>query len=220
MERSQERTPHADRGRSGSDVAVSDEVELIRAAQEGCSVSFAALVDHYSRPVLGFLHRRLGNRHEAEDLAQETFVRVYRHLNQYRCESRFSTWLFTIASNLAASHQRRVRRRPTREPMREVASTQPGPARVLEQREQGEHLWTLAEQLPESQRRVLELRYLAELSVDETARVMGKTPVHVKVLLYRARRNMARKLSVSREAALADLPRTSRSRLAGQGVLP
>ena len=203
---------------AGSVLRRRNDADLVRAARRGCSSSFAALVDRYSRPLLSFLYRRVGNRQEAEDLAQETFVRVYQNLDRYRSEARFSTWLFTIAANLAVSHRRKVFRRPSCEPLREVASIQPGPSRRLEQREQSERLWALAEELPESQRRVLELRYLAELSVRETARVMKKTPVHIKVLLYRARHNMARKLSCGGGAVMPETSTRSCSKLAGQGV--
>jgi len=196
-----------------------DEAQLVRAAREGCSASFAALVQRYSRPLLSFLTARLGDRHLAEDLAQETFVRVYRNLDRYRSEAKFSTWLFTIAANLAASHGRRVRRRPTQEPLGTVASQRPGPVQVIARREQEQSLWAAVSELPELQRQAVELRYLAQLSVNEAAGVLGKTPVHVKVILYRARRNLARKLAMRNET-IGPSRAVTRSDLAGQGVLP
>ncbi len=86
-----------------------EDAELIRAYQNGETEAFAALVRKYERPLFTFLLRLVGNRHSAEDLFQDTFLRVLRALPQYQEEGRFSGWLFGIANNLAVDLLRRTR---------------------------------------------------------------------------------------------------------------
>src|ERR1700675_4148881 len=67
--------------------------------------AFGALVDHYQLRLLNFINRSLGARERAEDLVQEVFIRVYRHLHRFDQTKKFSTWIYTIASNLAKNEQ-------------------------------------------------------------------------------------------------------------------
>jgi len=169
------------------------ETELVGAAQSGCTDSFAELVRRNSERLLRFLARRTGDTRDTEDLVQETFVRAYQNLGSYRNVSRFSTWLCTIAMRLAVSRYRR--KSLSVEPIGpELAADQPGPHEVAARREQADALWRMAATLPACQYQVLQLRYAADLTINEIAEVLHKTPVHVKVLLYRARHNMARQI--------------------------
>ena len=108
------------------------EEQLVRAAQQGCTDSFRCLVERFGGQLVRFLHRRTGCAQDAEDLAQETFIRVYRKLGSYRHIGQFSTWIYTIASRLAVSHYRR--QQPTG-PIPDVAAvmdTTAGPSAQLE----------------------------------------------------------------------------------------
>jgi len=158
-------------------------------AARGCRASFAELVRRFSPRLHAFLRRRTRDRHEAEDIVQDTFLRVYQHLDRYDSSRRFSTWLFTIASRTAVSRRRKkcveCRGDDLHAPACDLAA---------EQREQHRNLWTTAAQLPEAQYQALRLRYAEELPVQEIARILGKSQVCVKVLLYRARVNMAKRL--------------------------
>ncbi|MBN1126034.1 MAG: RNA polymerase sigma factor [Sedimentisphaerales bacterium] len=186
---------------------IRNEADLVRAAQQGCSASFSELVDRYSPRLLRFLRRRTGHFGDAEDLTQETFVRMYRNLHEYRNLASFSTWVFTIASRLAVTHLRRKRVRAV-VPIRDIPAKRPEPHQIIEQKEQSDQLWILTEQLPNNQKQALELHYAGQLSIRETAKVMGKSQTHVKVLLFRARVALARKLqhnrAIQRHPQIAD----------------
>ncbi len=84
-----------------------DDAELIRAYRNGEAEAFEALVRKYERPLFTFLLRLVGNRQSAEDLFQDTFLRVLRALPKYKEDGRFSGWLFGIANNLAVDLLRR-----------------------------------------------------------------------------------------------------------------
>ena len=90
-------------------VAPTDE-ELIGAFQRGDASAFDALVGRYKDQLTNFAFRFLGDFDEADDVVQETFIRVYRKGETYRPVARFSTWIYTIASNLAKTHLRRMKR--------------------------------------------------------------------------------------------------------------
>jgi len=166
--------------------------ELARQARGGCRASFAELVHRYAPRLQMFLCRKGRDRHDAEDLVQDTFIKAYQNLGRYDDARRFSTWLFTIAARLAISHQRR--RRTSHDTVR--LRTQPcGSDEMAEKQEERQGLWALAAELPGRQSQALWLKYGEDMSVKEIARTMGKSQVCVKVLLYRARVALARKLN-------------------------
>jgi len=86
--------------------------EVIRGAQRGDEAAFDRLVAAYGRRIVGFLYRLTGSRDDAEELAQEVFVRIVRTIRAYRHDGRFEPWLFRIAANLARDRVRRIQRRP------------------------------------------------------------------------------------------------------------
>lgn len=163
--------------------------ELAWQAGRGCQASFAELVRRFAPKLQAFLRRRTRDRHEAEDLVQDTFVKAYENLSRYDSSWRFSTWLFTIASRAAVSHHRRKRPVCVRPDLPSAACDE-----AAERREQRESLWAMASQLPQRQYQSLWLKYGEDMPIREIARVMGKSQVCVKVLLYRARTAMARLL--------------------------
>jgi RNA polymerase sigma-70 factor (ECF subfamily) len=85
--------------------------ELIARFQDGDGYAFDQLVRRYKEPLLNFIYRFLGDLSEAEDIVQETFYRVYKNKHYYKEVAKFSTWIYTIASNLAKTELRRRRRR-------------------------------------------------------------------------------------------------------------
>lgn len=89
---------------------VSDE-ELIARFQQGDNYAFDLLVKRYKDPLLNFIYRFLGERYEAEDIVQETFLRLFRNKHYYKEVAKFSTWIYTIAGNLAKTELRRRKRR-------------------------------------------------------------------------------------------------------------
>jgi RNA polymerase sigma-70 factor (ECF subfamily) len=190
--------------------SLTDEDLAVR-VQQGSREAFEALVDRYGPRLLRFLHRKAGSLQDAEDLVQETFVRVYRYVHRYCPDRGFSTWLYTIAARLASTHRRRVRPAPAY--LDAEGPVEPSPLDRVSQREDKASLWTLAKTLSENQYEVLWLRYAEGMQTPEIARVTGKSEVHVRVLLFRARANMAKRLQAVTEEPSQAQPGGGRSSL-------
>src|SRR5687767_4393152 len=89
------------------------DIRLMLQVRAGDAEAFAELVERYQHRVVGIMSHLLSNREEAEDLAQEVFLRIYRSREKYTPTAKFSTWLFTIANNLALNVMRSRQRKPT-----------------------------------------------------------------------------------------------------------
>ena len=185
--------------------------ELARRSQHGCRASFAELVNRYSVRLFHFLCHRMNNAQDVEDLVQETFIRAFEHISSYRSSYCFSTWLFTIARRLAATHLRSAKRA---QPVPEARSAESGPLEAMVRREATQNIWTAARELSANQYQVLWLRYAEEMPIKQVARVMGKSQVGVRVLLHRARAELGEALA---EAASAEPP-ARRTRPDGETV--
>jgi RNA polymerase sigma-70 factor, ECF subfamily len=184
--------------RTASASDLSDESLVLR-AQSGSMDAFELIVARFEGRLFNFIARRLGLRHlnsDAEDLTQETFLRAWRGVREFRPEHRFSTWLFTIASRLVVDHQRHrhVRLAGVQRIAEEAIRREQTPhrAEVESDRAAGGRLWSIASQvLSEEQHAALWLRYAEDLSPGEVARVLGKNEVAVRVMLFRARQALA-----------------------------
>lgn len=156
--------------------------ELVARARSGRRDSFDELVVRYRPQLVAFLARRLASPADADDVAQETFLRAYDHLDRYDVARPFQTWLFAIGKNVAANHAVAARRRA----VREQAVGEPAAADAPDS-----DLWERAAQvLPPATYRMLWLRYAQGLSVQEVAAEMGRSAVAIKVMLFRARRRL------------------------------
>lgn len=179
-----------------------DSEALAARAQAGCRESFGLLVERHQKGLYNFLLQRVRSPEEAEDLTQESFVRAWKRLATYRDQWRFSTWLYAVARSAAADRARERRERTqaeTNEP-----SFDPDPAAELGAREEGENLWRLArEVLGEEQRSALWLFYAEERSAAEIGRVLGKSAIAVRVMLFRARGILAQHLARQENAHAA-----------------
>jgi RNA polymerase sigma-70 factor (ECF subfamily) len=166
---------------------------LARRARAGSMAAFAGLVQRYQQRVYNLHLRRVGCGTEAEDLTQETFLRAWRRIEQYDPNLRFGPWLFTIAMRLASNHRRAHGRRSRLLAMAPARGPQwPDAARAALVREEAEHVWDLAEGLlGHEQRTALWLRYAEGLSTEELARVLGKSRLATRVMLFRARHRLA-----------------------------
>lgn len=165
--------------------------------------AFEELVEKYQHRLVAVLHHLVGNAEEAEDLAQEVFLRIYRARKKYRARAKFSTWLFTIANNLALNSLRSRRRKASVPlPSSDSGPLGPRPAEQLVQdrahqpshRIQQDELAAIIrralEDLNERQRVAVLLNKFEEMSYAEIADVMGLTTKAVKSLLSRARTNL------------------------------
>jgi RNA polymerase sigma-70 factor (ECF subfamily) len=163
----------------------------------GDAPAFEELVMTYQHRVFGVALRMLGNRAEAEDVAQEAFVRAHRALGAFRGDAKLSTWLYAITSRLClnrlASGERRMARQGEDALLR-LSDAGPRPDAVLERRELETALGRAIAELPEDRRIVVVLRDLEGLSYEEIAQVLELELGTVRSRLHRARAELKEKL--------------------------
>lgn len=158
--------------------------------QQGSKASFTELVRRFGPRLFGFFRGKIDSNEDCEDLVQETLVKAYQNIAQYRQKWAFSTWLFTIGARRTIDFVRARKRRIDSE-MPIYLPSDENPVETAVRREENDHLWIRAKALPQKQYDALYLRYREDLSIKEIARVLSVTRVHVKVLLYRARTQLA-----------------------------
>lgn len=179
------------------------EARLVASAAAGRREAFAELVLRYEAPLQRFLRMRCGSAEDAEELAQESFLRAWKALASYDARWSFSTWLFTLARRLAASRRRSARPPAQGSEALGRFGRREDPLRSMEALESGEKLWGLAERvLTPEQKSALWLRYAEDLDAAAIGKVLGRRAGAVRVLLFRARSALARHL----EPALAEAP--------------
>jgi RNA polymerase sigma-70 factor (ECF subfamily) len=178
--------------------------QLIEQSRNGSEAAFAELVHRYQTPVIHFCMRMTGSREDAEDIAQEAFVRVYRHLGRLKPQAQFSTVLFGIARNLTLNAIRdrgrkgRDRTRPMARPDGshwDAADARPGPDGEARGHEADRLLQQALGRLPEKHREVLVLREINGLDYEEIARAVGVRKGTVKSRLARAREQLRAELT-------------------------
>ncbi|NPA30796.1 MAG: sigma-70 family RNA polymerase sigma factor [Chloroflexi bacterium] len=168
--------------------------DLVRAARAGDALAFQALYQRYARRLYAFFLGYTGDAGLAEELVNDTFVRVWRGLPHYREEGHFRAWLFRIARNIATDAHRRRKRRPAEVPLAEADRD---PALAVPPADAGPRLADIEavlHTLPPDYRLVLLLRFIEGLSAAEVARIMERSPEAVRVLQYRALRARRAKL--------------------------
>ena len=175
---------------ASSALAPTSNEELACRAQQGCSASFERLLRRFQTPVLHFLRHR-GWAADAEDLAQETFLRAYQNLHRYNRRWAFSAWLFTIARRMSINHYRRTKPTANATAIHTATASDPEPLDALVATEGRRRLWDLAAKtLSEEQTTALWLHYVEEMPLSGIALVLGRSRASVKVMLFRARRKL------------------------------
>jgi RNA polymerase sigma-70 factor (ECF subfamily) len=165
------------------------EAELVHDTLAGNGGAFSELVRLHSRRVFNFLHQMTRQPQDAEDLAQQTFIKAYRSLHRFDTSRPLASWLLTIARRTALNHFRAAK--PWDEMPDDVESVEPSPATQAEEHDQIDDIWeTARRKLSQREFEVMWLRYGENLSVAETARVARLTQTHVKILVFRARRRL------------------------------
>lgn len=173
------------------------EAALVARLRQDDRRAFEELVITYQHRLFGVAFRMLGNRAEAEEIAQETFLRAHRALPEFRGEARLHTWLYGIASRLCLNRLASAERRVVRgddEALAAAASDEPSAAARLERAERDAAVREAIGALPEERRIVVVLRDLEGLSYDEIAEVLGLEPGTVRSRLHRARLDLKAKL--------------------------
>jgi RNA polymerase sigma-70 factor, ECF subfamily len=181
-----------------------DRADMERLAA-GHDAALNDLMDRHATPLFRFLCRMLGNEEDANDLAQETFVRVFRARNSFRTNEKFSTWLYTIAANLARNQFRWRSRHPHVSLEAEMPGMEQTPGGTIPAGDPAPHERMLAVEragavriavgkLPEDLREAIVLCEWEERSVAEAASILETTPKAVESRLYRARQVLREKL--------------------------
>jgi RNA polymerase sigma-70 factor (ECF subfamily) len=172
---------------------LTEEHRLIRAAQDGDRSAFAALVESYWERLYRWLYHLTHDRHAAEDLAQETFLKAFAHLGRFRAGTNFRAWLFRIAHNAFANQQRAVRRR---EPLpAELPDPEQGPVEQALSREALRELAGAVNRLPSEYRAALLLRAEEGLSFRQVADVLHLTEETARWRVFKARQLLLSLLS-------------------------
>ena len=166
--------------------------QLVEQCQAGSREAFPLLVELYEKRLFHYLCQLTGNPHDAEDLTQETFLKVYRSLHRFNSGQGFTTWLFTIAKRTAYNHFRSSKK--PQEPPTEEPIDSDDPSTLLEQKDEKLSLWKVAKALNPDQYETLWLRYGEGFSIAETADILHTNQIRVRVLLHRARKNLAQRL--------------------------
>jgi RNA polymerase sigma-70 factor (ECF subfamily) len=181
----------------------SDDALLVQRCLRGEERAYGLLLGRYRRAVYSLVYRMVGNAEEAQDLAQEAFIRAFRSLSSYDPQRSFANWLFKIASNLTIDHFRR-RRLPTvstamfedEDEGRELDLPDPGPSAldVMVQDEEARLTADLVQSLPEHYRIVVLLRHGQDMAYEEIAETLNLPVGTVKARLHRARHLLKDKL--------------------------
>lgn len=186
------------------EIAALTDSQVVQRFLEGQERAFGELVSRYDARLLNFVYRTVGDRERAQDLVQETFVRVYRHLHRFDQSKKFSTWIYTIAGNLAKNELRNRSRNPLvlfqtikknwdadHRPLEwEDESTKPDD--LFRKRHLKEKVEDAVKELPEHHRLVFVLRELEGRTYEEIAEITETNLGTVKSRLNRARNNFAR----------------------------
>lgn len=183
--------------------AADPEIQRMLRVQRDEPGAFAELVETYWTQVFSRFYRQLGDRQEAEDLAQEVFLRLYRSRLRYQPRAKFSTWLFHIAQNVARNALRTKRRHPcvpmgnltcgeeeSRPADLRLGDRSEVPSRPLERRETARRVRAAVAELGGRQRRAMELYQFHDRSYDQIADEMDMSLQAAKGLLYRARNQL------------------------------
>jgi RNA polymerase sigma-70 factor, ECF subfamily len=187
-----------------TDAEALDRADMARLAG-GHDASLDDLMNRHATAVFHFLFRMLANEEDANDLAQETFVRVFQHRASFKPEARFTTWLYTIAGNLARNHHRWRSRHPnvsldapaeaTGQSLGEaLPASVPSPSDAAAQEERTRVVRAAVETLPPDMREAIVLCEWEDMAVAEAAVVLSTTPKAVESRLYRARNLLREKL--------------------------
>ncbi|WP_202081283.1 RNA polymerase sigma factor SigW [Caldalkalibacillus salinus] len=181
------------------------ERKLIKKASAGSRTAFRAIVERYKNKIYHLAYRMLGNHTEAEDVAQETFIRVYTKLDRYNDDHKFSTWIYRIATNLCIDHLRKRKQHVQSLDQEvagveglalysQVASTTDTPEEEVMTLELREEVQLAIDKLPPQYKTIIILRYLQDLSLQEISEVIDLPVTTIKTRIHRGREALKKQL--------------------------
>ena len=194
----------ASTGPAKDEIAKLSDVEVVALAQQGKEAAYRELLARYERPVFSLIFRMVRDRETAEDLSQETFIKVLNNIDRYSPDFKFSSWLFKIANNLTIDHLRRRRLNTisiegapdavTAESARAtsivIASGDESPLAELESKELGVSIERAIAQLRPEYRACIMLRHVEDRSYEEIAEIVKLPLGTVKTYIHRARHEL------------------------------
>lgn len=191
---------------------------LAREAGQGNMAAFASLVERHKERVYRTLWQMVGNDSDAQDLSQEVFLKLYRHLGSYRGDSAFTTWLHRLTVNLALDWLRARQRRPLQVPLdpqggdedtgaliRSLPADEPTPEELTLRRERRQRLLAAVQGLPPDYREAVVLHHFHNLSYKEISERTGSPVKTIETRLYRARALLRRQLESEEGGAGGDM---------------
>jgi RNA polymerase sigma-70 factor (ECF subfamily) len=179
--------------------------DLMARVGEGDENAFEILVHRHQASVLNFIYRFIGDRAQAQDLAQEVFLRVWQAAKSYKPEAKFTTWLYRITANLCFNELKSSRRKKLFQflrfdsdqearPEENFPDDSPSAENLLLAKERNRQVANALQSLPENQRMAVILKRYEDLPYEEIARVLGCSVSAVESLLVRAKGTLQRKL--------------------------
>ena len=170
------------------DYIVATDAHLVELASGGDQHAFEYLFTRYHEALTRLFEQRLGDKAMASDLLQETFIKVYLHLDKYSSNYTFGQWIYAIARNTLVDHLRRkVDDISIDEKFRAPQATTPTPEESVIINQSRNHFYTALEELSEEYRQIIEMRFLEEYSYEEMAEKLGKPINTIKTQIRRAR---------------------------------
>ena len=180
--------------------AVPEDVELVARSLKQDHEAFGQLIDRHASTIINLAYRMVGNRAEAEDLAQETFLTAFKALSTFRADSKFSTWLYRIAANKCKDWLRA--KRPGMghqdvdidETLDMHVAEDRTPERLLSQRQVGQELERAIQRLPPLYREAFVLKHVEGLNYEEMEAMLGVSGDTLKMRVYKGRLQLSREL--------------------------
>ena len=183
---------------SGAALEREAERDAIAACQRGEREAFDALVARYQRPIYRLCYRYVNDHEDANDLAQEVFLKAWRAIGRFRGDSAFSTWLYRIAVN-ACLNFRALRRPKSSELDTALVDPRPGAEWQVAREDDATRVRAAVSRLPEKQRATLILKLFHELTHEEVAGILGSSVGTVKANLFHALANLRREMTGARQ---------------------
>jgi RNA polymerase sigma-70 factor (ECF subfamily) len=178
-------------------VAVDEDVELMLRVKAGDAAAFNALMDKYQKTVLNLVYRFTGDAENAEDLAQEVFLRVYRAAPRYEPRAKFFTYLYQVTLNLCRNEREKSQRRRAQsldQSHEQVVDPENRAEDQIEAQERAAEVQAALLEIPNEQRHLLVLQRFQNLGYEQLAEITGQTVSAVKAKLHRARLSLKKRL--------------------------
>lgn len=175
-----------------------DDITLVNRFRQGDERAFNEIVHRYKKQIYYTIFRMVRNSDDAMDLAQDTFVRAYKAIAEFNCDSSLYTWLYRIAVNLSINYMNRNKTKDWQsldDVVKPLRSPTANPGRAIEEKELNIALRKAIQQLPEKQRAIFVLRFYQDLSHKEIAAILDRSEGSVKANYFHAIQKLKEELS-------------------------